>query len=143
MKLTNLLGRFRWDSSDPDRAPPPLPLNPGSSSPASKPNTSATVAAAAEALAARARESNYITNPSPSRVQEKSLIKGQYQKRLQSYQNGSSNVKERGSSVIDGVGSPERSPERVPRTPTFDQDSLLVLRLQPRAQEISAEILQS
>ena len=123
MKLTSLLGRIRWDSSDPDRAPPPLPLNPGSSSPASKPNTSATVAAAAEALAARARESNYITNPSPNRVPEKSLIKGQYQKRLQSYQNGSSTVKDRGSSVVDGVGSPERSPERVPRTPTFDQDS--------------------
>ncbi|KAL8824736.1 MAG: hypothetical protein Q9191_004854 [Dirinaria sp. TL-2023a] len=114
-----------WDSSDPDRAPPPLPLNPGSSSPATKPNTSATVAAAAEALAARARESNYITNPSPNRSPEKSLIKGQYQKRLQSYQSSNYNVKERSNGAGDGNKAVD-----------LQNEALLVQELRPQVQEI-------
>ena len=101
----------RWDSSDPDRAPPPLPLNPGSSSPVTKPNTSKNVAAAAEAFAAKARDSNYTINQSPPKSPEKSLIKGQHHKRLQSLQNGA--LKER-NSYTDALSSLDRSPEKSP-----------------------------
>ena len=118
MKLTSLLGKYRWDSSDPDRAPPPLPMNPGSS-PATKPNTSASITAAAEALTAKARESAYTTNPLPNRSPERSLIKGQYHKRMQSLQNGHGNVRDR-NNYLDGASSVERSPERLPRTTAFD-----------------------
>lgn len=119
MKLTSFFGKYRWDSSDPDRAPPPLPLNPGSASPATKPNTSATITAAAEALTAKARESAYTTNPLPNRSPERSLIKGQYHKRMQSLQNGHGNTQDR-SSYFDGSSSVERSPDRIPRTPALD-----------------------
>ena len=122
MKLRSFLEKYRWDSSDPDRAPPPLPLNPGSSSPAAKPNTSATIAAAAEALTARARESAYTVNPPPSKSPEKSLIKGQYHKRMQSLQNGNGNVRDR-SSFLEGTSSLETSPERLPRTPGLGYES--------------------
>ena len=122
MKLRYFLEKYRWDSSDPDRAPPPLPLNPGSSSPAAKPNTSATIAAAAEALTARARESAYTVNPPPPKSPEKSLIKGQYHKRMQSLQNGNGNVRDR-SSFLEGTSSLEASPERSPRTPGLGYES--------------------
>ena len=122
-KLTIAIAPFRWDSSDPDRAPPPLPLNPGSSSPAAKPNTSKNIAAAAEALTAKARESAYTINPPPSKSPEKSLIKGQHHKRLQSIQNSNGSLR---NSYVDALGSLDRarapgsSPERQPRTPGFD-----------------------
>ena len=122
LKLKSFFVNCRWDSSDPERAPPPLPLNPGSSSPATKPNTSATVAAAAEALTARARESAYTTNPPPNRSPEKSLIKGQYHKRMQSLQNGNGNIRDR-SSFLEGTSSVETSPERLPRTPGLGYES--------------------
>ena len=110
----------RWDSSDPERAPPPLPLNPGSSSPASKPNTSATIAAAAEALSAKARESAYTINPSPNRSPERSLIKGQYHKRMQTLQNGNNaNTRDR-TPFLDGATALERFSERLPRSPALD-----------------------
>ena len=102
--------KIRWDSSDPDRAPPPLPLNPGTSSPVTKNKTSATISAAAEALTAKARESAYTINPMPSKSPDKSLIKGQYHKRLQSLQNTNGNL----SNYLDSVRSPEKSPERSP-----------------------------
>ncbi|KAL9132967.1 MAG: hypothetical protein Q9175_005855 [Cornicularia normoerica] len=113
-----------WDSSDPDRAPPPLPLNPGSS-PATKPTTSKNIAAAAEALTAKARESAYTVNPLPNRSPEKSLIKGQQNKRLQPFQNSNGGLR---NSYVDALGSlnrsparsPEKSPERLPRTQSFD-----------------------
>lgn len=123
MKLTRVIANTRWDSSDPDRAPPPLPLNPGSSSPAAKPNASKNITAAAEALTAKARESAYTVNPLPPKSPDKSLIKGQHHKRLQSYQNSNASMR---SSYIDALGSlnhdrtPASSPERLPRTPGFD-----------------------
>ncbi|CAL8581715.1 hypothetical protein XPA_007401 [Xanthoria parietina] len=110
-----------WDSSDPERAPPPLPLNPGSSSPATKPNTSGTIAAAAEAFVQRARESAYVTNPSPPKSPEKSLIKGQYHKRMQSMQSSNGSLHER-NSYFENVG-PLGSPERLSRTSTFDGEN--------------------
>ena len=123
MRLTISIPKLRWDSSDPDRAPPPLPLNPGSSSPAAKPNTSASIAAAAEAFVAKARESAYTINPSPTKSPERSLIKGQYHKRMQSLQNTNApNLRDR-SSYFDGTSSVERSPEKIPRTPALDYDT--------------------
>ncbi|KAF2272224.1 uncharacterized protein EI97DRAFT_504367 [Westerdykella ornata] len=106
-----------WDSSDPERAPPPLPLNPGSPVLTTRPNTSAAIVNAAKALEEKARESlpmsSYTTNPlpqrSPERSSERSLIKGAQHKRMQSLQTTS--VRDL-KSFLDGVRSPERSPER-------------------------------
>ncbi|KAL8784037.1 MAG: hypothetical protein Q9213_004226 [Squamulea squamosa] len=111
-----------WDSSDPERAPPPLPLNPGSSSPATKPNTSGNIAAAAEAFVQRARESAYVTNPSPTKSPEKSLIKGQYHKRMQSMQQTSNGALRERNSYFENAGS-LTSPERLSRTSTFDGEN--------------------
>ncbi|KAL8807878.1 MAG: hypothetical protein Q9200_004491 [Gallowayella weberi] len=116
-----LFGKRRWDSSDPERAPPPLPLNPGSSSPATKPNTSGNIAAAAEAFVQRARESAYVTNPSPTKSPEKSLIKGQLHKRMQSMQNGNGALRER-NSYFEDAGS-LGSPERLSRASTFNSEN--------------------
>lgn len=105
--------RFRWDSSDPERAPPPLPLNPGSPKLTTRPNTSALIMQAAKALEEKARESlpasSYTTNPMPQKSPERSLIKGTQHKRMQSLQPGS--VRDL-RSYLDTHRSPERSPER-------------------------------
>ncbi|KAK5114522.1 hypothetical protein LTR62_002457 [Meristemomyces frigidus] len=103
-----------WDSSDPERAPPPLPFPPGANSPTTKPNTSAGIAAAAKAIVERARDSaplsSYTSNQhTPNASPERSLVKGAHHKRLQSLQTG--NVKDL-RSYLDGNRSPERSPER-------------------------------
>ncbi|KAF2877938.1 hypothetical protein BDV95DRAFT_556364 [Massariosphaeria phaeospora] len=102
-----------WDSSDPVRAPPPLPLNPGSPSMATRPNTSVAIANAARALEEKARESmpasSYTVNPLPQKSPERSLIKGATHKRMQSLQTTS--VRDL-KSFLDNVRSPERSPER-------------------------------
>ena len=129
-----MLAYVRWDSSDPDRAPPPLPLNPGSSSPVSKPTTSRNIAAAQEALTAKARESVYTINPLPNKSPEKSLIKTQHHKRLQSIQNGNGTGR---NSYIDALStldrSPEKSPERLPRTPGFEFENRSPERSQTRS----------
>ncbi|KAI9674150.1 MAG: hypothetical protein M1817_001968 [Caeruleum heppii] len=120
-----------WDSSDPERAPPPLPLNPSSPVVTTRPNTSATVAAAAAALTERARESAgpnpYTSNsaankrdPSP----EKSLIRGHHHKRMQSLHNGGGNVKDLSTLLEHGSGrSPDRSPERQSSRPSVQNVS--------------------
>ena len=95
-----------WDSSDPERAPPPLPLNPGtSSSPATRTGTSARIEEAAALITARAREnapSAYTVNARPSSP-DKNLIRPHH-KRMQSIQ--SSNV----SRLSDSLE--RRSPEK-------------------------------
>ncbi|KAI5243082.1 hypothetical protein E4T42_07483 [Aureobasidium subglaciale] len=104
-----------WDSSDPDRAPPPLPIPPGSPGLATRSNASANIQATAQRLTERAREnmpaSVYTTNPSPATSPDKSLIKGAHHRRLQSLQTGS--VRDL-RSFIDGMrnGSPERPTSR-------------------------------
>ncbi|KZF25253.1 hypothetical protein L228DRAFT_236371 [Xylona heveae TC161] len=115
-----------WDSSDPERAPPPLPLNPGSPGITTRSNTSSTVAAAAAALSEKARESAspYTTNPMPSHSPERSLIKGPHHRRLQSIPTG--NVRDIRNQLDAGLYSRDRSPEKgAPRsrTPTFEKDS--------------------
>ncbi|RMZ76425.1 hypothetical protein DV737_g4806, partial [Chaetothyriales sp. CBS 132003] len=84
-----------WDSSDPDRAPPPLPLNPSIGSPVTRPNTSARIEEAAALIQARAREnapSTYVSNPPPAPPSpEKSPTKAQH-RRMQTLQgNGTPN----------------------------------------------------
>ncbi|CAG8310959.1 unnamed protein product [Penicillium salamii] len=88
-------GLRRWDSSDPERAPPPLPMNPRSMSPSMSPTTRSHVSPNIQAVAAKFTEkssdnapSSYTTNPMPpkSSSPERSLIKGQHHKRMQSLQ---------------------------------------------------------
>ncbi|KAI9791183.1 MAG: hypothetical protein M1816_004175 [Peltula sp. TS41687] len=109
-----------WDSSDPDRAPPPLPLNPSSPGTITRANASATVAAAAAALTEKARESAgaspYTINPMPSKRDtspEKSLIRSHHHKRMQSFQLSNGSLKDMtgyfdGSSLRQTETSPER-----------------------------------
>ncbi|USW56485.1 hypothetical protein Slin15195_G098040 [Septoria linicola] len=99
-----------WDSSDPERAPPPLPLNPSTGSSPTKANTSAGIAAAAKAIVEKARESAPISSYTQNgRLgEERSLVKGAHHKRMQSLQ--SSPVKDLRSYLENR--SPERSPER-------------------------------
>ena len=132
-RLTSILGKRRWDSSDPERAPPPLPLNPGTTSPVSRPNTSARIEEAAALITAKAREhasSHFNSKAMPESSPEKSLIKGHHHKRMQSIQSGtvrdlSSSLERRSpekglgrdsslraAKVSDYERSPERSPTR-------------------------------
>lgn len=80
-----------WDSSDPERAPPPLPMNPGTTSPVTKGNVSPHIQAVANSFKDKMQEnspSSYTTNPMPPKSSpEKSLIKGHYHKRMQSFPN--------------------------------------------------------
>ncbi|KAL1889209.1 hypothetical protein Sste5346_009067 [Sporothrix stenoceras] len=62
-----------WDSSDPERAPPPLPLNPQSPSVGtSRPGTSTAIQSAHAALTEKARESALVSNALARRVGEHS-----------------------------------------------------------------------
>lgn len=123
-------GLCRWDSSDPDRAPPPLPMNPSSPSVASRPNTSSAIQSAHAALTEKARENAYITNAGVKRIDtspERSLIKGAAHKRMQSLQTG--NVKDlssflEGSSSFGSLRSPEKGTNRS-STPHASKDFTL------------------
>ncbi|CZR57965.1 related to transport protein USO1 [Phialocephala subalpina] len=115
-----------WDSSDPERAPPPLPMNPSSPlTSTSRPNTSSAIQSAHLALTEKARESGYITNPPPKRIEspERSLIKGAAHKRMQSLQTG--NVRDLSSFLESGSTFGSRSPEKAsvrPSTPHTNKD---------------------
>ncbi|KAF2173995.1 hypothetical protein M409DRAFT_48894 [Zasmidium cellare ATCC 36951] len=104
-----------WDSSDPERAPPPLPLNPTTGTPTTKANTSAGIAAAAKQIVEKARESAPISSYTSNGAREsqgspeKSLVKGAHHRRMQSLQPG--HVKDL-RSYLDNNRSPDRSPER-------------------------------
>ncbi|KAJ3494016.1 hypothetical protein NLG97_g4349 [Lecanicillium saksenae] len=80
-----------WDSSDPERAPPPLPLNPQSPKLTSRTGTSSAIQSAHAALNERARES--ANNHSSARrldgSPERALVKGGTHRRMQSLQQGS------------------------------------------------------
>ena len=122
---------LRWDSSDPERAPPPLPMNPSSPSiAASRPNTSSAIQSAHAALTEKARENAYMTNAVAKRIEispERSLVKGAAHKRMQSLQTG--NVRDLSSFLEGGssFGSP-RSPEKTatrPGTPHTAKELML------------------
>lgn len=83
------LTRSRWDSSDPERAPPPLPLNPQSPSFSSRAGTSTAIQTAHAALGERARESAALVPALARRMNdgspEKALVKASH-RRMQSLQ---------------------------------------------------------
>ncbi|CAG2004019.1 unnamed protein product [Fusarium graminearum] len=101
-----------WDSSDPERCPPPLPMNPGSPL-TSRAGTSSAIASAHAALNERAQQSAMV----PAKRIE-SPTKGH--RRLQSSVRDISLMIEGAS----GHNSPSRSPERQqrPETPTRSRD---------------------
>lgn len=113
MPLTRRFRFTRWDSSDPERAPPPLPMNPGSPR-ATRPNTSAAIANAAKAFEEKARENapHYTTNPMSPKPSspERSLIKGAAHKRMQSLQD--TNLRDFRSILTPPPRFPDKSPER-------------------------------
>ena len=92
-------------------------MNPGSTSPATKPNVSPGIQAVAANFAEKPREnapSPYTTNPMPSKQSpEKSLIKGQFHKRMQSLQN--TDPRSEFLSYLEN-----KSPERPQRASTFE-----------------------
>ncbi|KAH7256516.1 hypothetical protein BKA59DRAFT_432294 [Fusarium tricinctum] len=101
-----------WDSSDPERCPPPLPLNPGSPL-TSRAGTSSAIASAHAALNERAQQNAMI----PAKRTE-SPTKGH--RRLQSTVRDISLMIEGAS----GQSSPSRSPERQqrPETPSKSRE---------------------
>lgn len=124
--LLRKLSKNRWDSSDPDRAPPPLPLNPQSPVAAtSRAGTSSNIQAAHAALTEKARENALVPHAlakrtpdtSPER-QERSLVKGAAHRRMQSLQPGS--VRDMSLSFDGGplVRSPEKTERALPSTPS-------------------------
>lgn len=124
--LLRKLSKSRWDSSDPERAPPPLPLNPQSPVAAtSRAGTSSNIQAAHAALTEKARENALVPHAlakrtpdtSPER-QERSLVKGAAHRRMQSLQPGS--VRDMSLSFDGGplVRSPEKAERALPSTPS-------------------------
>ncbi|RAK98981.1 uncharacterized protein BO80DRAFT_466435 [Aspergillus ibericus CBS 121593] len=106
-----------WDSSDPERAPPPLPMNPVATSPITRGNVSPGIQAVAANFQEKMRENSpspYTTNPMPPKSPEKSLIKGQFHRRMQSLQNTDAR-----SEFLNYLES--RSPERPLRASVLDQ----------------------
>ncbi|KAI8684591.1 hypothetical protein NCS57_00125500 [Fusarium keratoplasticum] len=107
-----------WDSSDPERCPPPLPLNPGSPL-SSRAGTSSAIQSAHAALSERARES--AMPHLNRRLNDASPTKSNSHRRLQS-----SSVRDI-SLMIEGNSannSPARSPERPsrPETPSRSRE---------------------
>jgi hypothetical protein len=129
----------RWDSSDPERAPPPLPMNPSSPIVTSRPNTSSAIQSAHAALTEKARESGYVTNAVSKRIEtspERSLIKGAAHKRMQSLQTG--NVRDLSNLLEGGSFSSPRSPEKSagrPSTPHTNKEFQLELRSPEKSPE--------
>ncbi|KAH7155318.1 hypothetical protein B0J13DRAFT_521472 [Dactylonectria estremocensis] len=106
-----------WDSSDPERCPPPLPLNPQSPKGfTSRAGTSSAIQSAHAALSERARESALVP----------SLMKNTSHRRMQSMQ--PSSVRDL-SLMIEGNASPNvsptKSPEKYsrPQTPVRPRDA--------------------
>ncbi|KAK7415842.1 hypothetical protein QQX98_005624 [Neonectria punicea] len=106
-----------WDSSDPIRAPPPLPLNPQSPKGfTSRVGTSSAIQSAHAALNERARESALVP----------SAMKGGSHRRMQSLQPASVrdlSLMIEGSNISPSV-SPTRSPDKFhrPQTPVRQRD---------------------
>lgn len=104
----------RWDSSDPERAPPPLPLNPQSPSLTSRAGTSAAIQSAHAALNERAARENAAAIPSLTKrmTGESSPEKALTHRRMKSMQPGS--VRDLSLMLEGGSGSPSTSPTRSP-----------------------------
>ncbi|KAK4122541.1 hypothetical protein N657DRAFT_691058 [Parathielavia appendiculata] len=108
-----------WDSSDPERAPPPLPLNPQSPG-VSRTGTSAAIQTAHAAIAEKARESAALVPHLPKRIAdrpdtspERAALRPNSHRRMQSLQPAS--VKD--ISLMIESGAP-KSPEKTERPTT-------------------------
>ena len=141
--LWRRLTKSRWDSSDPERAPPPLPLNPQSPSVSpSRAGTSSAIQSAHAALTEKARESALVSHAlakrmsdfSPERSPRKDSASTNSHRRMQSLQPGGvrdlSLMLEPGR---DSNSSTPRSPERStrPSTPSKNRDPFV----DPRSEE--------
>lgn len=89
--LCRKLSSDRWDSSDPERAPPPLPMNPQSPvAPTSRAGTSPAIQSAHAALAEKARDNTLVPHPltkrTPDVSPERNFAKGAAHRRMQSLQ---------------------------------------------------------
>ncbi|KAI1496280.1 hypothetical protein F5X99DRAFT_82443 [Biscogniauxia marginata] len=121
-----------WDSSDPERAPPPLPLNPQSPVGPSRSGTSLAIQSAHAALQEKARENALVphiakrmTDTSP----ERGVMPRQQSphKRMQSLQPGtvrdmSLMIEGKGSASSTPKGSPEKERYGRPSTPNRAKD---------------------
>ncbi|PFH58975.1 hypothetical protein XA68_12972 [Ophiocordyceps unilateralis] len=119
-----------WDSSDPDRAPPPLPPNPQSPSLASRAGTSAAIQQAHAALgereraSANARDAAAVVPALARRVNdaatspERALVKGHHHHRRM--QSSAGSVRDLGLMLEGGPRSrpPPAWPLETPSTPT-------------------------
>ena len=120
--LWRTLMRNRWDSSDPERAPPPLPLNPQSPG-VSRTGTSTAIQSAHAAMAEKARESAALVPHLAKRIgdtsPERPALRPNSHRRMQSLQ--PSSVKDM-SLMIEGardsLQSTPRSPEKIDRPTT-------------------------
>ncbi|ODA81024.1 hypothetical protein RJ55_03986 [Drechmeria coniospora] len=134
-----------WDSSDPERAPPPLPLNPQSPSFSSRTGTSTAIQSAHAALSERARDSVALVPSLAKRVHdgspEKTVMRASSHRRMQSLQPGGT-VRDL-SLMIEGgrstPGSPVRANDR-PSTPTHMQTHLRESALEPRRRDIETAV---
>lgn len=120
-----------WDSSDPERAPPPLPLNPSSPKVTSRPNTSRAIQHAHAALTEKARESAYTINPLPRRIEgsperDRPSSSGSAHTRTKSSVRDLSNLIEGGTRLSSSSPkSPEKytSPEKYHSTERYSRPS--------------------
>lgn len=140
-KLTKRRGDNRWDSSDPERAPPPLPLHPQSPKLSSRAGTSSAIQSAHAALNERARESAGFVPPPLRRVNDQSpdrssASRGSH-RRTQTLQPGS--VRDLGLLLEGpGPGSPSQSPRPLPIPHRRDSPSI-ASSVAPRSKEDDRE----
>ncbi|KAL2259068.1 hypothetical protein VTK26DRAFT_7386 [Humicola hyalothermophila] len=105
-----------WDSSDPERAPPPLPLNPQSPG-VSRAGTSSAIQSAHAALTEKARENALVPHipkrNTDSSSPERPALRPSSHRRMQSLQPGS--VKD--MSMMIEAGARESSAQSTPKSP--------------------------
>lgn len=109
----------RWDSSDPERAPPPLPLNPQSPG-VSRTGTSSVIQSAHAAMAEKVRESAALVPHLPKRAADSSperpaALRPSSHRRMQSSVKDISLLIEAGR---DSLQPTPRSPEKMERPTT-------------------------
>ena len=134
--LWRTLIKNRWDSSDPERAPPPLPLNPQSPS-VSRTGTSPAIQSAHAAMAEKVRESAALVPHVAKRVDtspERPVLRPSSHRRMQSLQPAS--VKDM-SLMLEGGGrdslqSTPRSPEKTERPTTPQRRDTRDTFMEPR-----------
>ncbi|CAH0001690.1 unnamed protein product [Clonostachys byssicola] len=130
-----------WDSSDPDRAPPPLPLNPVSPA-TSRVGTSSAIQSAHAALNERAREANAlvpaVTKRLPDHSPERALVKGNHShRRMQSLQPGT--VRDMSLMIESNSNSPATSPTKLPEKLHRDQARFSTPTPSPKKSDLERE----